>query len=465
MKITFAGAADTVTGSCHLVELDGMRVLLDCGMFQGRTEIQLRNRRPFPFDPESIDWVILSHAHFDHTGRLPLLVRQGFKGKILATDATRDLGRLIMLDSARIQKSDAERARKKGYRLEDHGVMPVLYDEEDVHRTLERFAGKARYGEPCDLGRGVTATFRDAGHVLGSAFIELKQGVDGKTSRLTFSGDLGNIDKPLVRDPQARTTGADVILMESTYGQRSHRPFAQSVVELREIIAQVFERKGVVVIPAFALERSQELLYVLAEFHAEGGLGNASIYLDSPMAIEVTGVFTRHPECLDAESLAMSQQGINPFGFGALKFTKNVRDSKKINHDGGPAIIISASGMCSGGRILHHLRQRLKRDKHAVVFIGYQADGTLGRRIVDGADEVIIYGESVEVNASVHTIGGFSGHAGADGLCRWLASSELPDALVLVHGETDAKECLAKTIRADYGLDAIDPDYADTLEF
>ncbi len=465
MKITFGGAADNVTGSCHYVELDGMNVLLDCGMFQGLPPVQARNKGAFPFDPRSVDWVILSHAHLDHTGRLPALVRQGFEGKVLATSATRDLGRLIMMDSARIQQADFERSKRKGIPPTGGYHSTVLYDLEDVHRTLQRFSGEAKYGETVELGKGVSVTFHDAGHVMGSGFIELSQTVNGSTKRLTFSGDLGNVDKPLVRDPFPRVAGADVLLLESTYGARNHRPFDASVAELREVITKVFERKGVVVIPAFALERSQELLYVLAEFHAEGGLGGAKVYLDSPMAIEVTNVFMRHPECLDIESIDLTRRGINPFGFEALNFTQSVHESKRINQDSGPAIVVSASGMCSGGRIVHHLRQRLKRDKHAVVFIGYQAEGTLGRKIVDGAKEVMIYGELVDVDAEVHTLGGFSGHAGADTLLEWLGSADLPSELVLVHGEKEAKEGLATAVQERFGLASRTVDHNESVTF
>ena len=465
MRITFAGAADTVTGSCHLVELNGQRILLDCGMFQGVKEVQARNKGKFPFEPEAIDWVILSHAHLDHTGRLPLLVKQGFKGRVLTTDATRDLARLIMLDSARIQQGDAERAKRKGIRKSTGIPMPVLYSVEDVHHALELFEDEAKYGEKIDLGKGVSVTFRDAGHVMGSAFIELEGTANGTTKRLTFSGDLGNINKPFIRDPFPRQSHADVVLLESTYGQRNHRPFDESVLELRRIITKTFEGGGVVVIPAFALERSQELLYVLAEFYEEGGLGNAKIYLDSPMAIEVTQVFGRHPECLDEDAILMSRKGINPFSFPALNFTRSVQDSKRINHNPGPAIIVSASGMCSGGRIIHHLRQRLKRDKHAVVFIGFQAEGTLGRKIVDGAQEIEIYDDLIDVKASIHTIGGFSAHAGADELLGWLGSTDLPEHTVLIHGEKESKEGLAEAIKERFATTTSQPGYGTTLEF
>ena len=465
MRITFAGAADTVTGSCHLVEINGLRILLDCGMFQGVKEVQARNKGKFPFDPKAIDWVVLSHAHLDHTGRLPLLVKQGFDGRVLSTAATQDLARLIMLDSARIQQGDAERAKRKGIPMSSGTPMPVLYSVEDVHHALELFRDNAKYDETIDLGKGVSVTLRDAGHVMGSAFIELQGEANGTKKRLTFSGDLGNVDKPFIRDPFPRQSPADVVLLESTYGQRNHRPFDESVLELRKVITKTFEGGGVVVIPAFALERSQELLYVLAEFYEEGGLGDAQIYLDSPMAIEVSHVFGRHPECLDEESITLSKKGINPFAFPALHFTRSVKDSKRINHNRGPAIIVSASGMCSGGRILHHLRQRLKRDKHAVVFIGYQAEGTLGREIVDGATEVEIYGDWVDVNASIHTIGGFSAHAGANELMDWLGSTDLPDHTVLIHGEKESKEGLAAAIKDRFSLSTSQPGYGTTLQF
>jgi len=463
IEITFAGAADTVTGSCHLIKFGDKRIVLDCGMFQGPRDVRRRNLSRFPFDPSEVDWVVLSHAHLDHTGRWPLWVTTAVWAKILATAPTRELARLIMLDSASIQAGDEERAARKGFRLEDDDVMPVLYREAHVYQTLQRFEGEATYGESHDLGGGVSVVYHDAGHVVGSAFLELAYTSGGTTRRLTFSGDLGNVDKPLVNDPVPRQAGADIVLMESTYGARNHRPFADSVVEIESAIRATFERGGCVVIPAFALERSQELLYVLSELQSRGALGDARVYLDSPMAIQVTDIFKRFPQYLDPQTIEILREGQNPFEFEGLKFTTNVRQSKKINEDGGPAIIVSASGMCSGGRIQHHLRQRLPDERNAVLFIGYQAVGTLGREIVDGARSVRIHNRNVEVNASIHTVGGFSGHAGGDTMMEWLASADQPDALFLVHGETEPKAALGAAIKSRFGTDFRDPEYAETV--
>ncbi|MCA9561970.1 MAG: MBL fold metallo-hydrolase [Myxococcales bacterium] len=458
LSITFAGAADTVTGSCHLVELNGHRILLDCGMFQGPPEIEDRNAESFPFDPGDVDIVLLSHAHLDHTGRLPLLVKRGFRGKILSTAATRDLARVILLDSASIQAQDLDRAQRKGASPKELGMMDVLYTERDVFETMSRFRDPVRYEEPIDLGDGLSATYHDAGHIMGSAFIELESSHRGNTTRLTFSGDLGNVDKPIIRDPQPRQMVADVVLMESTYGARDHKPFAESVAELKEIVSATFANRGVVVIPSFALERSQELLYVLEDMVRSGRFPGLRVYLDSPMAIEVTHIFARHPDCLDDEVIAILRKGGNPFEFPGLKMTPTTQDSMQINDDTGPAIIISASGMCTGGRILHHLRHRLPVANNRVAFIGYQAEGTLGRRLVEGDNPVRIFRKDVAVEAEIHTIGGFSGHAGRSTLLGWLESVDLPGALALVHGEQESKQALAAEIAARHGLAAHTPE-------
>jgi metallo-beta-lactamase family protein len=465
--LTFAGAAETVTGSCHFVDFGGTRVVLDCGLFQGRREIEARNRRPFPFEPAEVDFVLLSHAHLDHTGRLPMLAAQGFRGRIVGTSATRDLTRLILLDSARLQAADARRDAEKGRwdGRDEAAPHAPLYGEADVLRCLERFRDFVRYDRPVELGSGLTVVFRDAGHVVGSAFVELTHVSGGVTRRLTFSGDLGNVDKPIVNDPAPRQAGADLLVMEATYGQRSHRPFSESVAELRGVVAQTFERGGAVVIPAFALERSQELLYVLHAMWKDGLLGRARVYLDSPMAIEITGLVQRHPECFDAEILEMARLGERPFGFENLTFTRHIDDSKRINADRGPCIIVSAAGMCTGGRIRHHLRQRLPGAENAVVFIGYQAEGTLGRQLVDGARQVVLFDAPVPVRASVHTLGGFSGHAGCDGLLGWLGSAELPERVALVHAEAEAITAFTGAVRERFGLEAIDPAYGQTLVF
>jgi metallo-beta-lactamase family protein len=464
MRITFAGAADTVTGSCHLVELSDQRILLDCGYFQGPKKIERRNRRDFPFDPASVDRVLVTHAHLDHVGRLPLLQKLGFKGRIVSTPATRELARVILLDAAHIQAADAERARRKGLGDDADLHWPALYDEEDVHNCLDRWIGAADYDEPIDLAPGVRAVFRDAGHIMGSSFIELEHRQNGSVRRLTFSGDLGNVDKPLVRDPSSRHAGADALLLESTYGDRKHRPFAESVVELEAVITETFERGGVAVIPSFALERAQELLFVLFQMQEAGTLGNARIYLDSPMAIKVTEIFTRFPECYDEETLAVALRRGNPFRFPNLRFTRSVDESKRINDDAGPCIIVAASGMCTGGRVVHHLRRRLSDSRNSIVFIGYQAVGTLGRLIVEGRETVRMFGRDIPVEASIHTIGGFSGHAGQDTLVEWLASAELPEHLFLVHGEEDSIEALRARIQADHGLTGRDPGYGQTVE-
>ena len=464
MKITFAGAAETVTGSCNLVQCGDKRLVVDCGMFQGLPEVSERNHKRFPFDPAAIDYVLLTHAHLDHTGRLPLLVKEGFRGRVVTTAATRDLARVIMLDSARIQEQDARRARRKKLDPNEPGGGRALYATDDVMTCLSLFKGKARYNDSIDLGSGITATFRDAGHVIGSAFIELRHRQGGEDKSVTFSGDLGNINKPLVRDPDTRKQAADVIVTETTYGDRNHRPFEESIKELREVVLKTFKRRGSVLIPAFALERSQELLYVLYQMSTAGELGKAKIFLDSPMAIEVTHVFTRHPDCFDAEALAIAEKGGNPFAFKNLRFTQKTSESKSINQARGNSIIVAASGMCSGGRILHHLRLRMGNPDNSIIFIGYQAEGTLGREIVDGAAVVMIHRDSVPVNAEIHTIGGFSGHADKDGLLDWIGSTDLPQKVLLVHGEEHGIKGMAAAIDSRFGIPTYDPNYGETVE-
>ena len=464
MKITFAGAAETVTGSCHLVEMGSRRVLMDCGMFQGIRSVESRNRKEFPFDPASVDTVVLSHAHLDHVGRLPLLGKLGFNGRILATSATEDITRLILLDSARIQASDANRARRKGLLDADDGRHQPLYSEQDVIRCLDLIDRSIKYNETVDLGDGIEFTLRDAGHVVGSAFIEMAHRSNGTVKRVAYTGDLGNVDKPIVCDPTSRVAPADAVIMESTYGQRDHRPFEETVAEIREIIAETFERRGTVVIPSFALERAQELLYVLHEMWKDGLLGKARIYLDSPMAIEVTHIVERHPECFDEEILELARQGDNPFGFNNLHYTHTSRASKHINDDRGPCIIVAASGMCTGGRILHHLRHRAPKKRNSLVFIGYQAVGTTGCEIVEGAPSVRIHGRDVDIGAVVHTVGGFSAHAGQETLLDWLGSAELPERVFLVHGEESGINGLRTAIKSRFGLDSYDPDDGETVE-
>lgn len=448
MRLTSYGAAEGVTGSCHLLEVGDQRVLLDCGIFQGRGGYE-RNEPPLPFDVASIDALVVSHAHLDHIGRIPLLVKEGFRGRIISTRPTYELARISLLDSARIMDSDAKRRNRR--RDADEPQEEPLYTEEDVLEALDQWNEHLGYGRAHNVCAGVEVTCHDAGHILGSAFLVFELAEGGVRRRFIFSGDLGNVDKPIINDPSVPPR-ADVVLMESTYGSRSHRAFSETVVELEAAVTETIRRGGNVLVPSFALERSQELLYVLYEAWRGGRIPkDVTIYLDSPMAIDATHIFTRHPGCFDADALALARSGGNPFQFPALVYSRHSDESRRINDHTSGAIIIAGSGMMTGGRILHHVRQNIHRPECSIVFCGYQGEGTLGRRIVNREPEVRIFGQTVEVAAQVHTIGGFSGHAGQDTLTEWVTAAA-PERVLLVHGESDTKEAFATHLRTTTDL-------------
>ena len=457
MKVTFCGAAETVTGSCHLVEVDGFRLLLDCGLFQGGRQREDLNRQPFPFDPREIDAVLLSHAHLDHAGRLPLLVGRGFAGKILCTEPTAEIAKLMLADSAHLQVEEAayraRKARRRGKTAE-----PPLYDMADVLRCVDLFRPIAGYGEPVRLSDRVSCVFRDAGHILGSAAIELRS----SNGNLLFSGDLGNRHQPIVRDPSPPPR-ADVLLIESTYGDRIHRSMEETVAEFREAIETVIPDNGNLLIPTFALERAQEVLYELFLLWKDDELPRCRIFLDSPLAISTTRVFARHPDDFDAEGQELFSSSPNPFDFTPLRFSQTTDESKEINKKSRGNVIIAGSGMCTGGRILHHLRHNLWHERSGVLFVGYQAVGTLGRRIVDGAERVRIFGEEIAVAAHVWTTNGFSSHADQPILLDWIRRAS-PKRLILVHGEDDVLDAFAERIRQDLSLDAHVAKLGETIE-
>ena len=436
MEIAFHGADRGVTGSCHLLSCAGKRILIDCGMYQGGREIEEENSEPFGFDPGQIDFVLLTHAHLDHCGRLPLLAKRGFRGEIITTAATRELARLVMVDAAHLQEEEAEH---RGHRSARHGkhqhAAAPLYSIVDAFSALDFFGRVATYGQPVQIAPGIRATFIDAGHILGSAsiFLELEEG--GRQRSVLFSGDLGNSGRPLLRDPAA-PPGADVVVMETTYGDRLHRPFQPSVEEFYQAITDTFGRGGNVVIPTFALERAQELLFFLREGVEKNRLPHAvQVFLDSPMAISATEIFKRHPESYDAETAALFSSGRDPFHLPGLHFTRETAASIAINHIGGGAVIMAGSGMCTGGRIRHHLRQNIGREECSILFVGYAASGTLARNVIDGATEVRIYGEKLPVRAKIHTINGFSAHADQAELLAWHKQTGNPERTFLVHGE------------------------------
>jgi len=426
------GAAKQVTGSCHLVRCGDSQVLIDCGMFQGSREEEQANAEPFGFDPRQIDALLLTHAHLDHAGRIPRLVRAGFRGRILATSATRDLARIVLLDAARLQEEDAARAERSS-RRRDEPIQPPLFTLDDAFNALERFSDPVSYGETVTVAPGIQAKFLDAGHILGSASILLNLQDDDQTRSILFSGDLGSPGRPILRDP-VPAPPADFVVMESTYGDRDHRALPDSVDELYEAVSSTLSRGGNVVIPTFALERAQEVLYYLHQGMRQQRIPpRTAVFLDSPMAISATEIFRRHPECFDDEFMTVLRDE-DPFAMPNLRYSHDSTESMAINRIEGGAIIMAGSGMCNGGRIRHHLRHNLWREKSSIVFVGYAAEGTLARRIVNGARRVQIFGEDIAVNAKIWTINGFSAHAGRDELLAWLGQHPRR-GVFLVHGE------------------------------
>ncbi len=438
------GAAREVTGSCHLIEYGDSRVLIDCGVFQGKGSSR-RNEPPFPFDPESIDFVVVTHAHLDHIGRLPLLVREGFKGQILSTRATYELARLSLADSVSIMAHDARRENRRRREQGETEMVEPLFDEEDMFETIDRWDANLQYGQTRSLARGIELTPQDAGHILGSASLLFDLSGHGESTRIAVSGDIGDDGRPLACDP-APGPKADLAVIESTYGDRDHRSQKESIAELEAVIRDTFERDGNVIIPTFALERSQELLYTLHDAWSAGRIPEkVRIFLDSPMAINATGIYRRHLHLLNDEARSKFGGSYDPFAFRALEYTRSTRESMVINAIDSGAVILAGSGMVTGGRVLDHLRHNLGRPECSVVFVGYQAEGTTGRQIVDGEERVRIHGRPINVGAQIHTIGGFSAHAGQAKLVEWVEQTGADEAY-LVHGEERAMEPLAEKL-------------------
>ena len=450
MKVMFHGAAGEVTGSCHEVEAAGHRLLLDCGMIQGNEQDEARNAEPFAFDIAGIDAVVLSHAHIDHCGRLPVLVRRGYRGPIYTQAATADLLRIMLEDAAALARMDADRdnRHRRGGRA-DHAP---LFDVDDVHRVLRQVRSLA-YGEPETIFPGVTVVLRDAGHILGSASVEIRAEENGRVRTLVFSGDVGPRGKPILCDP-VDVPAADLLLLESTYGDRLHRDRDETVAELGRIFEKAWHDGGNVLIPAFAVGRSQELLYWLAQHWDEWQMARWRIFLDSPMAAKVVGVYDRHEDLFDAEARRVWREKPHPFRLPNLRFTVDVAQSQGINRIEGGAVIIAGSGMCNGGRIRHHLRHNLGSVRNHLVIVGYQANGTLGRRLVDGAGRVRIFGEEVPVKLQRHTIGGLSAHADQAGLLEWYGRIGNRPPVVLVHGEDGARTALSEALHRRFGSHA-----------
>ena len=445
MQVEFHGAAGEVTGSMHLVVAAGKRILLDCGMMQGSREAEARNADPFPFEPARLDALVISHAHIDHIGRVPLLVKRGFAGPIFIQQAGGELMPVMLLDSASLAESDAERANRK-LRPGEAEAVP-LYARADVEQAMRQVQAMP-YGTRREILPGVEIAFRDAGHILGSSITELW--ADGK--KLVFSGDLGPNGTPILRDPEL-IGQADMVLMESTYGDRNHRDRLDTIEELGEIFGQAWREGGNVLIPAFAVGRSQELLYWFARHWEDWRLSRWKIFLDSPMAAKVVSVYDRHTDLFDADAQEVWKRKLNPFHLPNLLIAESAQDSMAINEVQGGAIIIAGSGMANGGRILHHLKHNLGRDSTHLVFVGYQAEGTLGRRLVDGAQWARIHGRDYRVHAKRHTIGGLSAHTDQRGLMAWYGGFTAHPPLVLVHGEDRAREALAGEIGERDGIE------------
>lgn len=457
MQISFHGADQGVTGSCHLLECAGKRILVDCGMYQGGHELAEENAEPFGFDPASIDFLLLTHAHLDHCGRIPLLSKRGFKGEVISTAASFELARLVLLDSAGLQEEEARyqqrRAKRRSHKKHQKSLEP-LYTTLDALNSFETFGRRAEYGKSIQLTPRISATFLDAGHILGSASIFLKLDEKDHHHRLLFSGDLGYSGRAFLRDP-AIPPKVDTVVMETTYGGRLHKQLQPSIDELFDVINTTIGRGGNVIIPTFALERAQEILYYLREGIENNQVARFTpVFLDSPMAISATQIFRRHPECFDKDTLNLSQDGDDPFNMPSLHFTRETAESIAINQIEGGAIIMAGSGMCTGGRIRHHLKHNLWDKNSSIVFVGYAAHGTLARKIIDGAKKVRIYGEEIRVRASIHTIGGFSAHADQAELLAWHQHTGNPKTTFLVHGEVESMQAFAKTLQ---GTNVIQP--------
>ncbi len=458
MKLTFLGAAGEVTGSCTLVQSGHANLLVDCGMFQGSRTVEEKNIVPPELSVSSLTAVLITHAHLDHIGRLPLLVRAGYKGPIYITPASADIAGIILRDAAKIQSYDNERLNRKRQRA---GLPPEppLFSLQDVEQILGQLV-HVNYNSPIVLGEGCTAEFVEAGHLLGSASIRLE--VDGRG--VVFSGDVGPTGAPILQDAAGFTT-ADAVVMESTYGDRDHRSLAETVAEFEEIVRETVASKGKLLVPTFAVGRAQLLLFLLAKMFRSGRVEKFPLYLDSPMAIEATAVYGRHRELYDEEMITLLEDHPLTEDLSSLTFCQTAAESMALNHVPGPCLIMAGAGMCNAGRILHHLKQNLWRPEATVLIVGYQAQGSLGRLLVDGAEMVKIHGDAVAVRARVRTLGGFSAHAGQTDLLAWLEkmSAGMP-RVFLNHGETRGREALKQLIHAKHGIDAELPEFGSSYE-
>ncbi|HOQ02036.1 MAG TPA: MBL fold metallo-hydrolase [Acetivibrio clariflavus] len=466
MKITFLGAAKTVTGSCCLVETQNTKFLVDCGLFQGQAKEEALNSEALPLNPAELDYIFLTHAHIDHSGKIPKICKDGFKGEIYATKATVELCEIMLPDCGHIQESENEWKNKKRLRA---GKLPLepIYTYQDALDCM-KFFKKVRYGEAIKINDEIKVRFNDAGHILGSAIIEFWIMEKGKETKIVFSGDLGNRDMPIIRDPSI-IESADYLVIESTYGNRIHDNKTDKFEYFVDIINETIDKGGNVVIPSFAVGRTQEVIYELnKEKESFDGklkkLFSIPVFVDSPLAISATEVFRNNLDCYDEEAREYINNGDNPLDFPGLQFTRTPEESKALNERSGSAIIISASGMCEAGRIKHHLKHNLWRKESTILFVGYQAQGTLGRKLIDGAKKVKIFGEEISVNARIEMIEGFSGHADKDGLLNWIqAFYKKPSKIFIVHGEEESMTSFAREINDRFNIDTIIPEKGESF--
>lgn len=460
MKIRFLGAARTVTGSCYHLSSNGIQILVDCGIYQGKNSDEI-NRIPFQFDPKEINYLLLTHAHLDHSGLIPKLVMDGFQGRIFTTSATAELVEIMLYDSAHIQEKDAEWLTKKSYRSGRNEVFEPLYNTEDVTTALP-FFDKKPYGSIEVLGNGIKYRFIDAGHILGSGTLEIWYQHGNSEKKVVFSGDVGKNENPIINDPQ-HVEEANYVVVESTYGNRFHRGMQESIDELEKAIKETFKRGGNVLIPSFAVGRTQDILYILNKLVKEGKLHDLDVYVDSPLADKATKIYMAHPEFFDAEAITVfkfrSTEGMK------IHFTTAVEESQKINKIKSGAIIIAGSGMCEGGRIRHHFKHNIWRPECSIIFTGFQVKGTLGRHIIDGAKTAHILGEEMVIRAKVYTIGGFSAHADQKELLEWLSAFTVkPEEVFIVHGEETVSLEFEKIVQEKLGLNTHVPQKGEELE-
>ena len=466
MKINFLGAAKVVTGSSYLIETKDIKIMIDCGMFQGSHELEQLNYENFDFDPKEIDYLILSHAHIDHSGRIPKLVKEGFKGRIFCTKATYDLSQIMLVDSGHIQESDVKWENHKRERMGKPPISP-LYTAEDAEKSLKLFEPYL-YNQAIDPSPHFGFRFRDAGHILGAAIIELWIKEDNKQVKIVFSGDLGMKNKPILNDP-TMIEKADYVIMESTYGDRLHSDLSKSASELVEIINNTVSKGGTVVIPSFAVSRTQELIYELNKYYEYNEdletFMRIPIYIDSPMAVSATEVYRENSYCFNDEAKNLIMSGDDPFAFENLHYVRSQEESMRLNKSTYPKVIISASGMCEAGRVRHHLKHNLWKGKNSVVFVGYQAMGTLGRKLKEGAKKVHLLGENIAVNANIYSVEGFSGHADVSGLTDWFSGfKSMPRKVFITHGEELSANSFAKHISETFGIETYVPNLGDSID-